>query len=158
MSFAKLGLASLLALLALTPQDTESNPLVQADLAKLSWLAGTWELKAGEKTTEEHWLPLAGSTMIGVSHTYDAKTTHFFEFLRITFQNGKIAYVAQPGGGKPVPFFAVKLDGEEAVFENEKHDHPQRIRYERTEAGVTATVSLLDGSKATTYAYRRRAK
>ena len=118
-----------------------------ADLAKVSWLAGTWELKDGEKTTEEHWLPLAGTTMMGVSHTYGAKTTLFFEFLWITFQHGKIAYVAQPGGVKPTPFFAVKLGEKEAVFENEKHDHPQRIRYECTEGGVTATISLMDGSE-----------
>ena len=85
--------------------------------------------------------------MMGVSHAYDAKTTLFFEFPRITFQHGKIAYVAQPGGGKPTPFFAVKLDEKEAVFENEKHDHPQRIRYERTEGGVTATISLMDDSE-----------
>ena len=129
-----------------------------ADLAKLAWLAGTWETKDGGTTTEEHWRPLAGTTMLGVSHTYDAKATRFFEFLRITLQDGKLAYVAQPGGAPPVPFVAVKIDEREAVFENAKHDHPQRIRYEQTDGGVTATVSLLDGSKAQTFAYRAKAK
>jgi hypothetical protein len=152
----KLAFASMIALLAIPQQGLEPQEPNHPDLAKLSWLAGTWELKDGERTTEEHWLPLAGSTIMGLSHTYDATRTHSFEFLRITLQHGRIAYVAQPGGGQPVPFLAVEIDDTQAVFENPKHDHPQRIRYERTEAGVTATISLLDGSKAASFAFRRR--
>lgn len=154
----KITLASLGLVLLVHPQEAEPKPIVPEDLAKLAWIAGEWELKDGEKTTLEVWQPLAGSTMMGTSHTYDAKETHFFEFLRITSQHGKIAYVAQPGGGKPVPFLAVKIAEGEAVFENPKHDHPQRIRYVKTEKGITATISLLDGSKATEYAYERRGK
>jgi len=137
-------------------QEPESNPIAPEELRKLAWIAGEWELKDGEKTTLEVWQPLAGSTMIGTSHTYDAKETRFFEFLRITAMNGTIAYVAQPGGGKPVPFLAAKVSDSEAIFENPKHDHPQRIRYAKTEKGITATISLMDGSKATDFAYRKR--
>ena len=158
MPLAKIALASLFALLTVAPQNGESDSASAQDLRKLSWLAGTWELQEGDTTTQEHWLPLAGSNMIGISHTYDARATRSFEFLRITFQDGKLAYVAQPGGGEPVPFFAVRIDEREAVFENPEHDHPQRIRYERKDAGVTATVSLLDGAKAQTFAYRRKEK
>jgi hypothetical protein len=93
--------------------------------------------------------------MLGVSHTYDAKETRSFEFLRITAMDGTIAYVAQPGGGKPVPFLAAKVSDTEAVFENPKHDHPQRIRYAKTEKGITATIERMDGSKATAFAYRK---
>lgn len=156
MALWKMALASLGLVLLVHPQEAESKPIVPGDLTKLAWIAGEWELVDGERTTVEHWLPLAGSTMMGVSHTYDAKETHFFEFLRITSQHGKIAYVAQPGGGEPVPFLAVEVADGKAVFENQKHDHPQRIRYERTEKGITATISLLDGSKATEYAYKKR--
>lgn len=42
------------------------------------------------------------------------------------------------------------------VFENDKHDHPQRIRYEKTAAGMTATISQLDGSKAARFVFRRK--
>ena len=154
----KIALASLGLVLLVRPQGTGSEPVVPEDLAKLAWIAGAWELEEGETTTVEHWLPLAGSTMMGVSHTYDAETTRFFEFLRITTQHGKIAYVAQPGGGKPVPFLAVDVGDGSVVFENPQHDHPQRIRYERTEAGITATISMIDGTRAKAFAYRRREK
>jgi len=137
-------------------QETESNAIVPKDLPKLAWIAGDWELKDGETTTVEHWETLAGTTMLGLSHAYDAKRTRSFEFLRIAEHEGRIAYLAQPGGGKVVPFFATKLVDGEVEFENPSHDYPQRIRYERTEGGITATISLLDGSKPTAYAYRRR--
>lgn len=126
-----------------------------SDLAKLSWIAGTWQMKEGETTTEEHWLPLAGNTLMGLSHTFDAKQTKFFEFLRITSKSDSIAYVAQPGGGKAVPFMAVSISDKEVVFENPKHDHPQRIRYELTKEGMTATISLLDGTRAASFPFKK---
>jgi hypothetical protein len=42
------------------------------------------------------------------------------------------------------------------VFENPEHDHPQRIRYVKTEEGMTATISLMDGSRATDFVFVRR--
>ena len=54
-------------------------------------------------------------------------------------------------------FRAVKVTEEEAVFEKPAHDYPQRIRYVKTEKGMTATISLMDGSKATEFAFERRA-
>lgn len=128
------------------------------DVRKLSWLAGTWQIKEGETTTEEHWFPFAGSTMLGVSHTFDAKSTRFFEFLRIAVDGDSIAYIAQPKGAPPVSFALKELDDAHAVFENPKHDHPQRIRYEHTDKGLTATISLLDGSKAETFTFTSKSK
>jgi Domain of unknown function (DUF6265) len=158
MPLGKIAAASIALALFVHPQEKEPKGLAPEAITALAWIAGEWELKDGEQTTVEHWLPLAGSTMMGVSHTYDSKETRFFEFLRITAMNGTIAYVAQPGGGKPVPFLAAKLSDSEAIFENPKHDHPQRIRYAKTEKGITATISLMDGSKAADFVFGRREK
>ena len=95
---------------------------------------------------------MQGTTLIGTSHTYDGERTHFFEFLRITAMHGQIAYLASPGGPQPTAFLLSKLEDGLVEFENEEHDHPQRIRYERTEAGITATV---DGSRAQVFAFSR---
>ena len=155
MPLCKLALASLALALFVRPQEAETKPVTSADASKLAWIAGTWELTDGKKTTVEQWQPHAGTTFIGTSHTYDSKRTHFFEFLRIATHGGKIAYIAQPGGDPPVLFRAVKVTEEEAVFENPEHDHP-RIRYAKTEKGITATISLMDGSKATEFAFTKR--
>ena len=52
----------------------------------------------------------------------------------------------------------MKVTEEEAVFENAEHDFPQRIRYVKTEKGITARISMMDGSKATEFAFERRGK
>jgi len=153
-----------LLLLATAPQDPEKKPAepVAAKkvgpeaLAKLAWLSGTWVLQEGDKTTEEHWRPLQGTTLLGTSHSYDAKRTHFFEFLRIAAMNGTVAYIAMPGGAPPTVFLAATIEDGVAVFENGKHDYPQRIRYEKTAAGLTATISLLDGAKAKAYVFTKK--
>jgi len=150
--------AAFVALIALgNPQAAEPKPVSSEDAPKLAWMVGTWERTEGDKTTIEQWLPHAGTTMMGLSHTYASNRTHFFEFIRIATHGGRIAYIVQPGGDPPVLFRAVKVTEEEAVFENPQHDHPQRIRYVQTDNGMTATISLMDGSRATEFAFERRA-
>jgi len=150
--------AALVALLALgRPQDAEPSPVSSADAGKLAWMAGTWERKQGDRTTIEQWLPHAGTTMLGLSHTYGPGRTYFFEFLRIATHGGRISYIAQPGGDPPTLFRAVEVSEDDVVFENPAHDHPQRIHYARTDEGMIATISQMDGSRATEFVFRRRA-
>jgi hypothetical protein len=174
MHMALVALLAATALMSFVPQDpaqtvkpVEKAPAVAAaelvkkwtpaDLKKMEWLCGTWVLEQDGKTTEEHWRPLQGTTILGSSHTFDAEKTHFFEHLRITAMRGSIAYLAMPGGKPPVAFPLVTLEDGVLVFENPKHDHPQRIRYERTKDGVTATISLLDGTKAQSFVFKKKA-
>jgi Domain of unknown function (DUF6265) len=126
-------------------------------LSELAWISGTWAATTEEGvTTEEHWRPLQGTTILGSSHTFDAKKTVFYEHLRITAMRGTIAYLAMPGGAAPTFFLLARngtgpegaLTGSFVEFENAKNDAPQRIRYERTEGGITATISQMDGSRA----------
>ncbi|MBL8861212.1 MAG: hypothetical protein JNK02_04290 [Planctomycetes bacterium] len=127
-----------------------------ADLRRLAWLSGTWAFERDGVTTEEHWRPVQGTTLLGSSHTYDPERTRFFEHLRIALRKGTIAYVASPGGATPTTFVLKELGEGVAVFENPAHDHPQRIRYERTEQGITATIAQLDGTRAQSFVFERR--
>jgi hypothetical protein len=125
-------------------------------LQKLTWVCGTWVQQKGKTTIEEHWRPLQGTTILGTSHTFDDEKSSFFEFLRIGHRAGSISYVAMPGGAPPTTFRLVKVEDGLMVFENEEHDHPQRIRYERTKGGMTATISQLDGSRATAFEFKKK--
>lgn len=148
----------LFALTALAqPQESAPPQVSSSEAPKLAWMVGTWERTEGERTTIEQWLPHAGTTMMGLSHTYSAGRTHFFEFIRIATHGGRIAYIVQPGGDPPTLFRAVEITEDDAVFENPAHDHPQRIHYARTETGMTATISQMDGTKSTEFAFVRRA-
>ena len=156
LTVACLAIVGLTMVVLGTPQEAEPGPVTSDDAPKLAWMVGTWERTAGTKTTLEHWMPHAGTTMMGLSHTYDAKRTSFFEFMRIATHGGRIAYIVQPGGDPPTLFRAVKVTEEEAVFENPAHDHPQRIHYVKTKNGMTATISQMDGTRATEFAFDRR--
>jgi len=157
MNYPSTALACLCLLFVSGAQNPERPPH-GFDTQHLAWLTGTWEIKDGEKTTEETWFPLKGSMMFGVSQTYTPKRTTFFEFLRIMVKKDLVSYIPQPGGDPPVAFLMTELDDEVAVFENTEHDHPQRIRYERTENGMTATISLLDGTIARSFVFTRKAE
>ncbi|MBL8728461.1 MAG: hypothetical protein JNM25_08530 [Planctomycetes bacterium] len=138
------------------PGAPDARARAAAQLRQLGWLAGTWVLHGDTSTTEEHWRPLQGTTMLGTSHSFDARRTHFFEFLRITIERDQVVYVAMPGGGAAVTFPLAQLEADVVEFENAAHDHPQRIRYQKTDAGVTATISQLDGSRAQAFEFKAR--
>jgi hypothetical protein len=122
-------------------------------LKELEWLCGTWVLRGDEVETEEHWRPLRGSSILGSSHTFTPTQTTFFEHLRIAATKDTIEYIAQPLGRAPTVFPIRKLEKDVVEFANAKHDHPQLIRYERTDDGITATVSLMDGSRSQQFAF-----
>lgn len=162
MTLLQLAVFASLVFLPVVPQEPQKPPAAaeprksdRADLEKLAWISGTWVVQNGGKTTEEHWRPLQGTTLIGSSHTYDDAKTHFFEHLRITLMRGTIAYIAMPGGANATVFPMTKSEAGLVEFENPKHDHPQRIRYEKTPDGITATISQLDGSRAQSFVFKK---
>lgn len=122
--------------------------------APLDWLAGSWVLEDGNGTTEEHWRPWRGGAMFGFSQTYQGESTRFFEFLRLERQGGVLTFYALPRGRAATPFRCVLEQPGVLVFENDQNDHPQRIRYERRGRDLVGTISQLDGSRQTVFAYR----
>lgn len=169
------SIAAFAALLVLAPQDPvpapppkpapsatapaqapAANRFGPEAMAKLAWISGTWVMKQGESVTEEHWRPLQGSTLLGSSHTFGGERTMAFEFLRIGEVRGQIGYVAMPGGKAPTTFLLETLADGVAEFVNGEHDYPQRIRYERTEKGLTATISRLDGTKVLSFVFAKK--
>ncbi len=99
-------------------------------------MAGSWEGTAGKASVEEHWTPVAGGTLFGVSRTIVEDKTVAFEFLRIETRADGIFYVAQPNGRPPTDFKLTRLEGTEVAFENPQHDFPQRIIYRKNTDGT----------------------
>lgn len=111
------------------------NPLpgtASPALDRLAWLAGCWSADGGEPGSVEHWLPPAGGTMLGVSRTIKNGRTTAHEFIQIrATASGSLEYVASPSGQRTAAFAEVRVTDAEAVFENPRHDSPQRIVYAR---------------------------
>ena len=103
---------------------------VKPDVNSLAWMSGCWEMKKPTSTTTERWGSATDNLLIGTSQTVKGTKSVAFEFLRIMSTPEGITYFAQPSNAKdPTAFPAVKVTATEAVFENLKHDFPQRIIY-----------------------------
>ena len=95
--------------------------------------------------------------MLGVSRTVNKKgKTVAFEYLRIVERDGGLVYVAQPNGRPPTEFVLTELRGTRAVFENPRHDSPQRIVYELSDGGVlSASIGFMNGGRPTRFEFTR---
>jgi hypothetical protein len=127
-------------------------------LADISWISGDWQTEpGGRRQIEEHWTPLAGASMLGMSRTVAGDKTVEFEYLRIEQRAGGIYYVAHPKARCPgTDFKLTRASANEAVFENPQHDFPKRIIYRKTaDDALTASIDGGEGTKAMSFAYRR---
>ena len=112
---------------------------------RLSWMVGDWTGTMGRASIEEHWIPAAGKTMLGLGRTVAGERTVAFEFLRIEQRPDGLVYVAQPGGRPPTEFRLTKAEGQAVTFENPQHDNPKIIRYMKE--GDATLVAEIDGDE-----------
>ncbi len=138
------------------PEDIELPKPAKAKIDDLAWLAGAWLGTPGKSSTEERWSPPGGGAMLGVSRTVKDAKMVAFEYLRVVERAGGLVYVAQPSGNPPTEFVLTEMEGTRAVFENPRHDSPQRITYElSTEGGLTASIGFIHGGRPQRFEFQR---
>jgi hypothetical protein len=107
----------------------------KAGVNGLGWMSGCWEVNDGRSITTERWAKPTENLMLGTSQTVRNGKTASFEFLRIVNNGHGLVYVALPSSAKePTPFPFLRMGEKEVVFENLKHDFPQRIIYRSDKA------------------------
>jgi hypothetical protein len=146
----------LLTSLLLAASLATARPAATVD--QLAWMAGHWSAERGSRTVEEHWMKPSGGTMIGMGRTVSNGKAVEFEFLQIKQEGEEIHYVARPNGSAPTSFKLVKLTEAEAVFENPKHDFPQRVLYRKQADGsVSARIEgeVNGKARAVDFPYKR---
>lgn len=102
---------------------------VATDLSDLSWMSGHWSGVQDGIEMEESWMPPKGGTMLGLHRDIKNGRTVSFEFFRIQAEAEGITYWASPRGKPATPFRLIESSSHRVVFENAKHDFPQRIIY-----------------------------
>lgn len=113
----------------------------EREVAQLGWMAGCWTRALPDGVNEEQWMRPLGGSLLGMSRTVRGGRTSEFEFLRIAEVDGALAYVARPSGQAEAIFRMTSLTEREVVFENPRHDFPQRIIYRRNgDAALTARI------------------
>lgn len=97
---------------------------------RLAWLGGCWARERAEPGSGEHWMPLAGGTLLGVSRSVRRGQTVGHEFMQIRRRaDGAVVFIAQLPGQPETAFTLRPGPATEAVFENPQHDFPQRVIY-----------------------------
>lgn len=115
-----------------------SVPLLDASVSveRVSWLGGCWARDRAEPGSGEHWMPLAGGSLLGVSRSVRRGQTVGHEFMQIRRRaDGAVAFIAQLPGQPETAFRLRPGPPHEAVFENLQHDFPQRVIYRRVDGG-----------------------
>lgn len=138
------------------PQDIPLRTPARATMGDVAWLSGAWVGTRGAASIEERWTPPLGGAMLGVSRTVSRDRLVAFEFLRVVEREGGLVYIAQPNGAPPTEFVLTELAGKRAVFENPRHDFPQRISYELSPEGqLSASISRIKGGRQQRFDFKR---
>ena len=129
-------------------QEISRFPLIE----NVSWLIGEWQNTSSEGILTETWEKLNDSTYAGKSFFVMGKDTVSSETIRLE-QHGKtllyIPIVKNQNNEQPVSFALTSSTTKQIVFENPKHDFPQRISYTQTnKSALIAEISgVINGKK-----------
>ncbi|KQO33167.1 hypothetical protein ASF10_19020 [Flavobacterium sp. Leaf82] len=149
--FQKITLLALV-LVAISCQKKES---VEKDKIKIAdWLIGNWENKSPDGALSENWIKLNDSTFSAASYFIKGKDTLHFENIVLAQKGETLTYFATVKGqndDKPVAFPSTAESDKQLIFENPKHDYPQKITYTKgADNTITAEISgKLDGKVTT---------
>ena len=132
MSFTLIALVILV--ISCKKYDAKGNEIKKYDeLQKAYWLLGEWEKTDSIGTLKEIWNTKDDSTYVGQSYFIkDEKDTIHFETIELMQDKEHLIYTATVKGennDQPISFQMTKDEDNLLVFENPKHDYPQKIEY-----------------------------
>lgn len=123
-------------------------PRPPAGIERLAWLQGCWSVTTGERDVEEYWMAPKGSSMLGIARTTRNGLLTDYEMTLIRQAEDRIVYEAHPSQQPMTLFYSIDVSSSRIVFENPKHDFPQRIGYERTGNRLLAWIEGTQNGKA----------
>ena len=126
-------------------------------IQRVAWLQGCWEMIAGPRTIEEHWMAPRGNSMIGMGRTVrDGKLVEY-EIVILREQGDRLAYDAHPSGQSSAVFTSRTVSHSLVVFENPGHDFPRTIGYQRESPdALLAWIEGMDGGQTRRIDFRYR--
>lgn len=139
--------------------DSKGNLIKSYDeLQKANWLLGEWEKKDSLGTLKEIWTSEDDSTFIGKSYyIQNEKDTLHDEQIELMQDGEHLIYTATVKGENndtPIQFQMTKDEDSLLVFENPKHDYPQKIQYKLLKNGsIIATISGKQNKKISSESY-----
>lgn len=121
----------LLLLLAIVScKNTEATEKDQIKTA--NWLLGKWNTKIADGDLSENWKQLNDSTFQAESFFIKGKDTLHSESITLQQKKEELFYNATVKGqneNKAITFKLTSKTEKQLIFENPKHDYPQKITY-----------------------------
>jgi len=115
------------------------------------WLLGQWENKSDEGNLLEIWEKKNDSIYFGESYFIKGKDTLHSEKIELQQKGENLLYVSTIKGqnnDKPVTFIHNDTIEKQLVFENPKHDFPQKIAYSKiTKDSIVIQISGIQQGK-----------
>ena len=124
-----------------------------SQVARLSWLTGSWSETKGEVTTRETWEARDGA-LVGTGETLRPGKAPQVERMKITAERAGATFTAILPGQPPTPFLLLPGPAGEATFENKAHDFPQRVIYRRCGEDLCARIEGTVGGKLQSQEWR----
>lgn len=142
-----LGVIGLLAIVSgCSKKDTVKQT---AELDRLAWLLGRWEMVEEDHTLCEEWHRIDSVSFGGFGSRIAGTDTTQTEGLEIRATDSGVFYIADvPQNPEPVAFRLTESTDSSAVFENPEHDLPNLISYrlETTDIIRVQVSGIRDGS------------
>jgi len=110
--------------------------------SSVAWLSGCWESSNGTWLIEERWSPARGGVMLETGRTTNGDSLVEYEFV-VLHLSPSLAYEAHPSGQTPTTFPVQQATDSSLIFENLKHDFPQRVAYQRR--GGDSLLAWIEG-------------
>jgi hypothetical protein len=137
----------LLSIVSCNKYDANGNIIKDyEELEKANWMLGEWEKTDSLGTLREIWERLDDSTFVGLSfYIQNKKDTLHNEQMELMQNGDHLIYNATIKGennDSPIPFQMTKDEDSLLVFENPKHEYPQKIQYKLIKnRSIVATIS-----------------
>lgn len=135
-----------------TPTTTDNTITNFSELEKANWLIGEWQNNSSEGNATEVWEKKNDSTFVGKSYFVIGKDTVSSESISLQQYGKDLFYIPTVKGQnseQPVKFAVTFSTNKQLVFENTKHDFPQKISYTQiTNDSLLAEISgMMDGKQ-----------
>lgn len=145
--------ATLLLLIILSFASCQKSKVV-SKIVVGDWLLGNWENNSDDGNLSESWKKVNDSLYDGESYFIKGKDTLHFEKIQMKQKGEDLFYIATVKGqnnDKPVTFIHNDTIEKQLVFENPKHDFPQKIMYSQiTKDSIVIEISGVQQGKPST--------
>lgn len=131
-------------------------------LKKAEWFIGSWKNNTKDMNFVENWKIESDSSYSAESFVLVSKDTVFYESVNLIQKNDSLFYIVSvrnQNNEKPVSFYLTKSNNNQLVFENPKHDFPNKIVYNKiNNDSMVATIEGIKNGKKQNEAFPMKRK